>query len=122
MSSLDNLQAWLVGKDVAIRIYRLSRQKPLKYHPDLADQVRRASTSIPANIAEGYGLGTRPQMVKGLRIAYGSALELRTHFEIAEGVPALPLNDGTAAIKRDIHRLIGLIVGLLKYYEAEPPP
>src|SRR5207249_12295822 len=48
-------------------------------HFGLSDQIRRASASIPANIAEGYAMGTTPQFIKFLRIALGSATELATH-------------------------------------------
>ena len=119
--SLDNLVAWTLGKDVAVRIYRLTRQKPLSYHTKLADQMQRAAVSVPSDIAEGYGLGTRAQFVRGLRIARGEALELRTQFEIAEAVPALPATDGVKELGADIRRLNAMIMGLLKRHGAEPP-
>ena len=52
---------------------------------DLASQLRRAAKSIPANIAEGYALrGDAPKLFcKHLRIAYGSAVEMQVHFDIA---------------------------------------
>src|SRR2546422_7737778 len=61
--------------------YRLTLEPPLSRHYSLSDQIRRAAPSIPANIAEGYGLATRPQFVRCLRIALGSANELRTRSE-----------------------------------------
>lgn len=122
MSGLESLEAWRLGKDVAVRVYRCTRREPLKYHLKLADQIRRAAISVPANIAEGYGLGTRAQLVKGLRIGYGSALELRTHFDIARDIPALPTSEDIDILENDIRRLIALIVGLLKRYDAKPSP
>jgi four helix bundle protein len=51
---------------------------------DLAQQIRRAAKSIPANIAEGYALRDAPRLFcKHLRIAYGSAAEMRTHLDVA---------------------------------------
>lgn len=51
---------------------------------DLAQQLRRAAKSIPANIAEGYALRDAPRLFcKHLRIAYGSAAEMRVHFDAA---------------------------------------
>ena len=51
---------------------------------DLASQLRRASKSIPANIAEGYALRDAPKLFcRHLRIAYGSASEVRVHLDVA---------------------------------------
>jgi four helix bundle protein len=49
----------------------------------LTSQIRRASTSVPANIAEGYGRETRPSFVQSLRIAQGSLKELETHLLVS---------------------------------------
>jgi four helix bundle protein len=51
---------------------------------DLASQLRRSAKSIPANIGEGYALRDAPKLFcKHLRIAYGSATEVRVHLDIA---------------------------------------
>jgi four helix bundle protein len=51
---------------------------------DLGSQLRRASKSIPANIGEGYALRDAPKLFcKHLRIAYGSASEVRVHLDVA---------------------------------------
>ncbi len=120
MYGLEKLEAWRLGKDVAIRTYRLTQCGPLRQHFKLADQIARAAVSIPANIAEGHALGTRAQFVKGLRIAFGSCQELRTHFEVGLGVSAIMDTEATRALLADIRRLNGLLVGLLKRYGASP--
>src|SRR5207248_9727952 len=64
---LDSLQAWTVARQVARTAYRLTRDPPLNRHFGLTDQIRRAAASIPANIAEGYALGTTARFVRFLR-------------------------------------------------------
>src|SRR5207244_10015477 len=82
MRRLESLEAWRAARQLAVIAYRLTLEPPLSRHFSLADQIRRAAPSVPANVAEGYGLATRPQFVRCLRIALGSAMELRTHLEI----------------------------------------
>jgi four helix bundle protein len=78
-----------------LEVYQLSMQVLVKAHklvldfPDferfgLTDQIRRASKSIPANIAEGYGRRKSAKEFKHyLAIALGSANEMVVHLEIA---------------------------------------
>jgi four helix bundle protein len=84
----------------------------------IADQIIRASTSVPANIAEGYALGTRPQLVRTLRLALGSNEELRTHLEVVRRWCK------DVAVSPDLpdhaERTTRLVVGLLKRYGANP--
>jgi four helix bundle protein len=56
----------------------------------LAAQVRRASVSIPANIAEGFGRSTRGDYVRHLSIASGSLREIQTHLEVITLLEYLP--------------------------------
>ena len=110
---LESLEAWKLARRLAVSAYRLTLEPPLSRHFALTDQIRRAAPSVPANIAEGYGLGTRPQFVRCLRIALGSATELRTHLELVQELklsPAQPTEDALA----QCDRVIGLIVGLIR--------
>ena len=51
---LDSLEAWRHGRQLSRDAYRLTLATPLSRHFSLADQIRRAAASIPANVAEGY--------------------------------------------------------------------
>ena len=55
----------------------------------LKDQMTRAAVSVPSNIAEGHERGTTKEFVRYLRIASGSAAELRTQLYIARKIGAL---------------------------------
>ena|SRR3989454_12623021 len=99
--------------------YRLTLEPPLSRHFSLADQIRRAAPSVPANVAEGYGLATRPQFVRCLRIALGSAMELRTHLEIVQDLALSPAKSVADALQR-CERLIGLIIGLIRSLLPRP--
>jgi four helix bundle protein len=49
----------------------------------LSQQMRKASVSIPSNIAEGYGRKHKAEYKQFLSIAYGSLLELETQYSLA---------------------------------------
>lgn len=66
----------------------------------LTSQTRRAATSIPANIAEEHGRSTTKDFVHFIRIAYASACELDTHFEIAERLGYLTTHEAGVAKER----------------------
>lgn len=116
MSSLERLDVYRLAREMAVDGYRLTRVPPLKVHPVFSDQIGRSVVSIPANIAEAYGLGTARQLVRGARIAYGSALELNTHVWVARRVGALPRDERTAKFASDLDRVTAMLVGLLKRY------
>ena len=69
--------------------------------------------SVPANLAEGYALGTRRQLLKYLRISLASARELMLHVEFAKDMGLIdhPVFEGIYAIGNES---INLLVGLLK--------
>jgi len=110
---LESLEAWKVARQLAGAAYRLTLHPPLSRHFALADQIRRAAPSIPANIAEGYSLATKPQFVRCLRIALGSATELRTHLELVQELELSPEKPTAETLKR-CDRVIGLIIGVIR--------
>jgi four helix bundle protein len=72
--------------DLAGEIYRLTRAWPKEELYGLTSQVRRAGTSVPANVAEGYGRENRGSYLQSLKFAQGSLKELETHLLIAERI------------------------------------
>lgn len=93
---------------------------PIRRHWGLVDQIRRSAISVPANIAEGYGLGTRPQFIRGLRIAHGSTRELVELFTLAEDIELLPESIAEARLA-EANQTIRLLIGLLRRLGASAP-
>jgi four helix bundle protein len=124
MRKLDSLEAWNCAKKVSRSAYRLTLEKPLSRHFGLSDQIRRASASIPANIAEGYAMGTTPQFIRFLRIALGSATELATHLELAKDLElgaGDKLEEALQLCNKEIGLLIGLVFSLGRRQRATRP-
>jgi four helix bundle protein len=65
----------------------------------LAAQIRRAATSVPANIAEGHGRLLRGEYLHHLSIARGSLKELETHFAVVERLGYLSADQLTKALE-----------------------
>jgi len=81
--SYRDLRVWQEGMDLAAECYRLTADFPKSELFGMTGQIRRASTSIPANIAEGYGRQSTGAYVQFLRIAQGSLKELETYLLLA---------------------------------------
>lgn len=110
---LESLKVWARSKDLARAAYRVTMRPPLNRHFGLGDQIRRAGTSIPANLAEGYALGTRAQLIRCIRISLGSARELMWHLELAADMGLISPQEAS-----ELHVLgdttVSLLVGLLR--------
>ncbi|MFN2571684.1 MAG: four helix bundle protein [Gemmatimonadales bacterium] len=113
MKQLESLDAYRTAQDLAVRAYRLTQSGPLTKHFALIDQIRRASISIPANIAEGYALGTTLQFMRCLRIALGSTAELRSHLDLTKRAELAEAGELDVVIDLTM-REIAILVGLLK--------
>ena len=82
--SYKELLVWQQAMNLAVAVYENTRSWPKEELYGLTSQVRRSATSVPANIAEGYGREIRGSYLQFLRIAQGSLKELETHLIIAE--------------------------------------
>lgn len=80
------IQAWQKAKDVTLLIYRITCNENFAKDYGLKDQIRRASVSIMANIAEGHGRQTNVEFANFLNIARSSAAEVQSHLYIALGL------------------------------------
>ena len=76
MRDFRELKVWQKAHALVLAVYRTTQAFPRIEMYGLTGQVRRACASIPANIVEGNGRGTDPEMVRFLQIALGSAGEV----------------------------------------------
>lgn len=83
ISSYRDLKVWQLAIDTSVACYEATKTLPREEMYGLTSQIRRASASVAANIAEGYGRENRGSFVQFLRIAQGSLKELETHLIIA---------------------------------------
>jgi len=83
VKSYKDLLVWQRSIQLSLAIYRLTSSFPAEERYGLSSQLRRAGVSVPSNIAEGYGRGSRKDYKQFLAIARGSTLEVQTQLIIA---------------------------------------
>ena len=86
IESHRDLVVWQKSMDLAVVAYRLTSQFPSEERYGMTSQIRRSASSIPANIAEGYGRESPGSYAHHLRIAQGSLKEFETHLVLASRV------------------------------------
>jgi four helix bundle protein len=86
IQSYRDLIVWQKAMALSVLCYGITKTFPKDETYGMVSQIRRASVSIPANIAEGHGREHTRSFVQFLRIAQGSLKELETHLLLAERV------------------------------------
>ena len=107
-----DLDAWKTGCELTKVVYEITRGFPKEEMFGLTSQLRRAAVSVPSNIAEGYGRGTRSEYARFLKISRGSLNELETQLIISEQLDFLATNllDNVMTLLRRCFRILqGLI-------------
>jgi len=85
-----DLIAWQKAMELVIAVYDATDGFPKREMYSLTDQIRRASVSIPSNIAEGQAHYSHREFLHYLRHARGSLAELETQILIAQKRLYLP--------------------------------
>ena len=81
--SFEDLMVWQMGIELVKQVYVLTASGALNKDFGLRDQLRRASVSVPTNIAEGFERASRKEYLLFLNIAKGSAGEIRSLLRVA---------------------------------------
>jgi four helix bundle protein len=93
MRSFRDLKVWEKSHQLTLLVYKETAHFPKEELYGLISQIRRACSSIPANIAEGSGRQTNNDFARFLQIAFGSACELEYHLLLAYDLKMLSLED-----------------------------
>ena len=84
LKSYKELIVWQRSIELVKAVYKATESFPKSEIYGLTSQLRRASISVPSNIAEGYGRRSIKEYSHSYTIAYGSALEVETQLFIAK--------------------------------------
>jgi four helix bundle protein len=100
LSSYRELKVWQQGIENCVAIYRATGDFPKHELYGLTSQMRRASVSIPSNIAEGHSRDSTKEFLRHLSIVLGSLAELETQLTIAERLGYLRASVAEELIER----------------------
>lgn len=112
MQDFRSLKVWKKAHYLTLEVYKVTSTFPRDELFGLTSQMRRASASVPANIAEGCGRGSKAELARFLQIAVGSATELEYHLLLSHELSLMNatdyerLNNYAVEVKRMLTRLM----------------
>ena len=116
----QDLEVWQKAMDLVVETYRLTKTFPSDERFGLIAQLRRASVSVPSNIAEGRGRFGLGGFLYHLSIATGSLMEVETQFLISERLEYLTPSEARKVLERtaEVRRLLAGMVRALRTKQA----
>lgn len=112
MANFKELLVWQKSIDFVTEMYKVSETFPKGEIYGLTSQIRRASVSIPSNIAEGNSRRSKPDYLQFLKIARGSCAELETQLIISKNLNFLTEAD-YIKLNSDIIEISKMLNGLI---------
>jgi len=79
----EKIEAWQKARELANCIFKITSQKKFAKDYGLRDQIQRASVSVMANIAEGFGAQSNKEFVRFLGYSNRSVYEVQSHLYVA---------------------------------------
>lgn len=118
MKSFRNLVVWQKAHALTLSVYRMTRQFPKEELYGLTSQIRRSSSSIAANIAEGCGRKTNADFARFLQHSFSSASEVEYHLILAHDLELLD-KSLFEQLSQDVIEIKKMLAGLLRKLRAD---
>lgn len=107
------LEVWKKSMELALDVYRVTKDFPVEERYGLISQMRRAAVSIPSNIAEGAARDTRQEFAHFLHIAQASLSELDTQLDLSQALGYIT-NEFLASMQSLMESVDKMLTGLIK--------
>jgi len=118
VKDVRDVQFWQNAHQLTLAGYRQTASFPRDERYGLTAQLRRASSSIAANLAEGCGRNGDGELARFCAIAMGLASELDYHLLLAKDLKLLNTTD-YAALARDTSEVKRMLTGLIQKLTAD---
>ncbi len=116
MQDFHTLKVWEKAHQLTLDVYHATVAFPKEEIYGLTSQIRRASSSIAANIAEGCGRGSNAEFRQFLQVAMGSACELEYHLLLARDLHYLDAIDyeRLAGSATEVKKMLAALISKVK--------
>ena len=112
MQNFKELKVWEKAHQITLNIYKVSAKFPKEEIYSLTNQLRRAASSIPANIAEGCGKNTQADLANFLNISLGSANETEYFLILSKDLDYLT-EEQFAILSNSINEVKAMLISLI---------
>ncbi len=116
LTRFEDMTVWQESQDLAVLIYKLTRNFPPEEKYGITSQLQRAASSISANIAEGFGRMTTKDRAHFYHIALGSLLETKNFSYLTLRLEYISTEDASLVINQ-IESIHKQITAILKYFK-----
>ena len=122
MQNYKDLKVWEKAHYFTLKVYELTKAFPKEEIYSLTNQIRRASSSVPANIAEGCGKNTQNDFAHFLNIALGSSNEAEYFLILSKDLGYLNQNnfDMLFQIINEIKGMLISLIGKVRLKNLQP--
>ncbi len=118
MKDFRQLKVWEKSHQLTLAVYETTKTFPKTEQYGLTSQMRRASASVPTNIAEGCGRDGDAELARFLQIAMGSASELEYHILLAYDLNLMNQTN-YKQLTKDATEIKRMLASLIKRLKAE---
>lgn len=121
IEKFEELEIWKIAVEIAVEVYRICDQEPLKSDWGMKDQLRRAACSMLDNIAEGFEYNNNPDFIRFLNYAKGSSGEFRNKLTILTQAGKIGDETSSALYQRSIEFSVKTknLIDYLKNFEEK---
>src|ERR1035441_9326056 len=118
MRDYTKIEAWKLADDLTVLIYQITTAFPKEELYGLTSQLRRAASSVPANIAEGSARGTQKDYLHFLYIARASLTEAHYFIHLSKRLGYVR-DDKHSELESLFRRTFACLIGLISAVEKE---
>jgi len=114
----EDIQAWQEARKLTNEVYKATHEIAFRRDRGLREQIKNASVSVMANIAEGFDRQSKKEFTKFLYYASGSASEVQSHLYVALDQQYISVENFQETYNQ-ARKTKGLINGFIAYLKGK---